>query len=132
MSWVTLAAIAGCTVSTIAIFAALWKLISFLGVVARLHPVLLAMAMEFKTDTGSSLKDQMNRLEAATVVNATAVTSAKEVAELARQAATHQMVLMETIRMELLRQGMAKLVALSPGDTAPIILSMLPAETAKV
>jgi hypothetical protein len=130
VNWVVLAAIAGAAVSGCALLLALWKFISFLGQVSRLAPVLRDMANQFKTDTGSSLKDQINRLEAASLASVVSIAGAKEVAELARQAATHQTVIMETIRMELLRQGMIKVMALGPGESAPIVLPM-PAPLAK-
>jgi hypothetical protein len=41
----------------------LWRFFSKIVKLADLHPVIISMAEEFKSNGGSTLRDQMNRLE---------------------------------------------------------------------
>ncbi len=85
MDWLIAAAVTGTIVSTVAIAAGTWKLVRFLAKVNDLYPVVLEMAAEFRTNEGSSLKDQMNKLEVLANQGIEVATAAKQAAETAME-----------------------------------------------
>jgi hypothetical protein len=104
VNW-NIAAGAGAAITVITFLVITWKGFTVIARIARLHPVIMEVAEQFKTDTGSSLKDQINRLEQMAKAGIEVAANAAKASETMRTAAEHQSIAIEALRTEIVRSS---------------------------